>query len=266
MTFADDFLEDGLERAMVNEYLEQELERAGYDGMELEETPMGVRIVLRAEKPGMVIGKGGRNIREMTDELQTRFSFDDLSIDVQEVEEPDLSASIVSDKLANSLERGWYFRRAGQTTIEEIMDKGAQGAEIIFTGKLTGARSRVEKFNRGYIKHNGQPAQDIIDKGEGTAVMPLGTIGVKVKIMPPNASLPDSFNVEDNVDLDEVMTDGINDLLSTPDESPDEEEEIEEEDAGLEDLNEELIDLDDDSDESSDDDDDDGYPEEEIIE
>jgi len=238
---------------MVDEYFEEELERAGYDGMEMDETPNGMRIVLRAEKPGMVIGKGGSNIREMTDELERRFSFQDLSIDVQEVEEPDLSANIVADKLANSLERGWYFRRAGQTTIERVMEKGAQGAEIIFTGKLTGARSRVEKFNRGYIKHNGQPAEDIVEEGQSTAIMPLGAIGVKVKIIPPNAKLPDNFNVKEDVDLDEVMTDGIEDLLSSPDESDNE-----------------GTDEDDTTDEGStaDDDDtsDDNLPEEEIIE
>lgn len=252
MTFAEDFLEDGLEKAMVDEYFEEELERAGYDGMEMDETPNGMRIVLRAEKPGMVIGKGGSNIREMTDELESKFSFQDLSIDVQEVEEPDLSASIVADKLANSLERGWYFRRAGQTTIERVMENGAQGSEIIFTGKLTGARSRVEKFNRGYIKHNGQPAEDIVEEGHSTAVMPLGTIGVKVKIIPPNAKLPDSFNVKEDVDLDEVMTDGIEDLLSSPEESDDGED----------------SDEDDTTDESDDEDDtgDDDLPEEEIIE
>lgn len=255
MTFADDFLEDGLEKAMVHEYFEEELERAGYDGMEMDETPNGMRIVLRAEKPGMVIGKGGSNIREMTDELESRFSFQDLSIDVQEVEEPDLSANIVADKLANSLERGWYFRRAGQTTIERVMENGAQGAEIIFTGKLTGARSRVEKFNRGYIKHNGQPAEDIVEEGQSTAIMPLGAIGVKVKIIPPNAKLPDNFNVKEDVDLDEVMTDGIEDLLSSPEES----------DEGVEDTDED--DATDNGDTSDEDDSgDDDLPEEEIIE
>jgi small subunit ribosomal protein S3 len=218
MTFAESFLEDGLQRAMIDEYFEEELERAGYDGMQMEETPSGIKIVLSAEKPGMVIGKGGKNIRNMTDHLESTYGLDDLSIDVREVKEPDLSAEIVADKLANALERGWYFRKAGQTTIENIMDAGAQGAQIIFSGKLTGARSRVEKFNRGYIKHNGEPAKTIVDEGQGRAVMPLGVIGVRVRIIPPGRNLPDNFNVEEDVDLDHIGNDDIDDLLSTTDE------------------------------------------------
>lgn len=222
MSFAEDFLESGLQRAMIDEFFEEELERAGYGGMEIEDTPQGTRIVLQAEKPGMVIGKGGKKIREMTSILEEEFGLTDLSIDVQEVEEPDLSAPIVASKLSNSLERGWYFRRAGQTTIENIMDAGAQGAEIIFSGKLTGARSRVEKFNRGYIKHNGQPAEELVDHGVSRAVMPLGSIGVKVKIVPPGVQLPDDFEVEDGVEFDEVLEDDLDSLLDEPEDNSEE--------------------------------------------
>jgi small subunit ribosomal protein S3 len=214
MTFAESFLEDGIRRAMIDEYFAEELERAGYAGMEMEETPNGMKIVLSAEKPGMVIGKGGKNIRSMTEHLESNYEINDLSIDVREVEEPDLSAEIVADKLANALERGWYFRKAGQTTIENIMDAGAQGAQIIFSGKLTGARSRVEKFNRGYIKHNGEPAKTIVDEGQGRAVMPLGVIGVRVRIIPPGRELPDDFRVEDDVELDHIGGDDLDDLLA----------------------------------------------------
>ncbi|MCQ4335036.1 30S ribosomal protein S3, partial [Natronomonas sp. F2-12] len=133
------------------------------------------------------------------------FNLDDPQIDVQEVEEPDLNAQIVADRLANALERGWYFRKAGHTTIDRIMDSGALGAEIILSGKVTGARSRVEKFNRGYIKHNGEPAETIVDKGVGTAVMKLGTIGVRVKIIPPDAKLPDDFEVYEGVEVAEFI-------------------------------------------------------------
>lgn len=248
MTFAEDFLESGLQRAMVDEFFENELERAGYAGMQMEDTPQGTRITLQAEKPGMVIGKGGKNIREMTSVLEEEFGLDDLSIDVQEVETPDLSAPIVASKLANSLERGWYFRRAGQTTIENIMEEGAQGAEIIFSGKLTGARSRVEKFNRGYIKHNGEPAENLVDHGQGRAIMPLGSIGVDVKIVPPGVQLPDDFEVKDDVEFDEVLEDDLDSLLQEP-EDPDEEE--------TDDQDEEN---------DSDDNDDSDLPEEEIIE
>jgi small subunit ribosomal protein S3 len=199
------FIHDGIQRTKIDEFFHEELSRAGYGGMDVAKTPMGTQIQLKAEKPGMVIGKGGKNIRKITTELEERFNLDDPQIDVQEVDEPDLNAQIVADRLANALERGWYFRKAGHTTIDRIMDSGALGAEIVLSGKVTGARSRVEKFNRGYIKHNGEPAEAIVDRGTGVAVMKLGTIGVQVRIIPPNAKLPDDFEVYEDVDVEEFI-------------------------------------------------------------
>ncbi|MFB6282062.1 MAG: 30S ribosomal protein S3 [Haloferacaceae archaeon] len=215
------FIEDGLQRSQIDEFFADELGRAGYGGMEVAKTPMGTQIVLKAEKPGMVIGKGGKNIRKVTSELEERFDLDDPQIDVQEVDEPDLNARIVADRLANALERGWYFRKAGHTTIDRIMDAGALGAEIVLSGKVTGARSRVEKFNRGYIKHNGEPAAEIVDEGQATAVMKLGTIGVTVKIIPPEAELPDDFEIREDVDVESVEQaaeagEGVEELLDEP--------------------------------------------------
>ena len=198
------FIENGLQRAQIDEFFQDELDRAGYGGMDIAKTPMGTQIVLKAEKPGMVIGKGGKNIRKITTTLTEEFGMDDPQVDVQEVDEPDLNARIVADRLANALERGWYFRKAGHTTIDRIMEAGALGAEIVLSGKVTGARSRVEKFNRGYIKHNGEPAQDVVDDGQGVAVMKLGTIGVTVKIIPPGAELPDDFEIAEDADVEPV--------------------------------------------------------------
>ncbi|WP_132059715.1 30S ribosomal protein S3 [Halorussus amylolyticus] len=232
------FIEDGLQRSQIDEFFADELGRAGYGGMDVAKTPMGTQIVLKAEKPGMVIGKGGKNIRKITTQLEEKFELDDPQIDVQEVDEPDLNARIVADRLANALERGWYFRKAGHTTIDRIMDAGALGAEIVLSGKVTGARSRVEKFNRGYIKHNGEPAEDIVDHGQGVAVMKLGTIGVDVKIIPPGADLPDDFDVEEGASPEEVVpeaveaNESVEQLLEEP--TDEELEELGEEDAAEE--------------------------------
>ncbi|MEF8787053.1 MAG: 30S ribosomal protein S3 [Haloarculaceae archaeon] len=221
------FIENGLQRTQIDEFFQDELGRAGYGGMEIAKTPMGTQIVLKAEKPGMVIGKGGKNIRKVTTTLEEEFGLEDPQVDVQEVDEPDLNAAIVADRLANALERGWYFRKAGHTTIDRIMEAGALGAEIVLSGKVTGARSRVEKFNRGYIKHNGEPAEEIVDHGIGTAVMKLGTIGVQVKIIPPNAELPDDFEIYEDVEVEDYVeeAEGVEELLAG---EPDEEGEAEE--------------------------------------
>ncbi|WP_436900952.1 30S ribosomal protein S3 [Halovenus halobia] len=237
------FIENGLQRTQIDEFFQDELGRAGYGGMEIAKTPMGTQIVLKAEKPGMVIGKGGKNIRKITTTLEEDFGLEDPQVDVQEVEEPDLNARIVADRLANALERGWYFRKAGHTTIDRIMEAGALGAEIVLSGKVTGARSRVEKFNRGYIKHNGEPAEEIVDHGIGTAVVQLGTIGVQVKIIPPGAELPDDFEVYEDQQVEDYIVDegeGVEDLLAG---EPDEEESDDDEqdaDAASEDVESEV--------------------------
>ena len=257
------FITDGLQRTQIDEFFADELGRAGYGGMDVAKTPMGTQIVLKAEKPGMVIGKGGKNIRKITRVLEDEFNLEDPQVDVQEVEEPDLNARIVADRLANALERGWYFRKAGHTTIDRIMESGALGAEIVLSGKVTGARSRVEKFNRGYIKHNGEPAEEIVDTGQGVAVMKLGTIGVTVKIIPPNAQLPDDFRIREDAETEELVPEGVEvdddveDLLSEPeaveeavDPAPDEEV-VEEEPVEV--IEEEAVDADEEAESDSDD-------------
>ncbi len=116
-------------------------------------------------------------------------------MEVQQVQNPNFNAQIMAERLANALERGWYFRKAGQSTIRRVMESGALGCEVIVAGKLTGARSRTQKFIEGYVKHCGEPSETIVEKGYALAIKKLGTIGVQVKIVPPDARLPDTFDV-----------------------------------------------------------------------
>jgi len=191
------FVQDGFTKALVNEYLAKELERAGYGGMLMNRTPMGTQITVYAEKPGMVIGKGGKLIRKITRDLDRRFHLDNPQVDVQDVGKGDLNSQVVANRLASSLERGWYFRKAGQSMLRRVMDSGARGCEIIISGKLTGPRSRSEKFIAGYIKHSGKPAIEIVDKGYSVAVKKLGVIGCQVRIIPPEVKPPDQFKIKE---------------------------------------------------------------------
>ena len=180
---------------MIDEFFLEKLERAGYGGMDINRTPMGTQITIRAEKPGMIIGKAGKSIRRYTKDLDMRFKMDNPQIDVQEVKRPELNAQMMASRLANALERGWYFRKAGQSTLQRIMDSGAMGVEIVIAGKLTGPRKRTEKFVAGYIKHCGKPVEQLVDVGYARAKKKLGIIGVKVRIMPPGALLPDKIAI-----------------------------------------------------------------------
>ncbi len=196
MSVEKKFVAEGITKALVNEYLAEELERAGYGGMLMNRTPMGTQITVYAEKPGMVIGKGGKLIRKITRDLDRKFHLDNPQIDVQDVGRGDLNGRVVANRLASSLERGWYFRKAGQSMMRRVMDAGALGCEIVISGKLTGPRSRTEKFISGYIKHSGKPAIDLVDRGYSVAVKKLGVIGCQVRIIPPDVRLPDDFQIE----------------------------------------------------------------------
>jgi len=189
------FVAEGARRARVEKHLKKELKRAGYGGMDLQRTPLGTQVTIFAEKPGIVIGKGGKLVRQLTQDLATDFAVESPQIEVQQVPNTNFNAQIMAERLANALERGWYFRKAGQSIIRRVMDAGALGCEVIIAGKLTGARARVQKFTEGYIKHSGEPVNTIVEKGYAVAVKKLGVIGVQVKIIPAGAKIPDHFEV-----------------------------------------------------------------------
>ncbi len=189
------FVAEGVRRARVEKHLKKELKRAGYGGMDLQRTPLGTQVTIFAEKPGIVIGKGGKLVRQLTQDLATDFAVESPQIEVQQVPNPNFNAQIMAERLANALERGWYFRKAGQSIIRRVMDAGALGCEVIIAGKLTGARARTQKFSEGYIKHSGEPVNTIVEKGYAVAVKKLGVIGVQVKIIPAGAKIPDHFEV-----------------------------------------------------------------------
>ncbi len=190
------FVEEGIKKVRMDEYFRNELERAGYGGMEIKRTPMGTQITVKVEKPGMIIGKDGRRIKRVTDEITKRQELDNPQIDVQPIEVPELSAQLMANRLAKLVERGWHFRRAGRSTLQRIMDAGALGCEITMSGKLKGPRGRMEKMVDGYIKHCGSIAEEIVDKGYAIAQKKAGVIGVRVWIVKPDAKIPDAFRME----------------------------------------------------------------------
>ncbi|HYS71612.1 MAG TPA: 30S ribosomal protein S3, partial [Thermoplasmata archaeon] len=148
---------ENLRRVLLREFLMQETKRAGFGGLDIQRTPMGTRVTLIAERPGLVIGRKGSAIKSLTEAVARDFNFDNPQIEVQEVEQPALNAQIMAEKLANALERGWHFRRAGHSTLRRIMESGGKGCLIVIAGKLTGQRHRTVKFKAGHIKYCGEP-------------------------------------------------------------------------------------------------------------
>lgn len=189
------FISENVRRVLLKEHIKKEVERAGFGGLEIQRTPMGTRVTLIVERPGMVIGRKGESIKNLTETIEKKFTFDNPQIEVQEVKNPNLNANIMARKLADSLERGWKFRRAGHSTVQKIMGAGAKGCQVIIAGKLTGERHRTAKFTEGHIKHSGETANIWMDKGYATALTKPGILGVKVFIMNPDAKLPDEIRI-----------------------------------------------------------------------
>jgi len=213
------FVKNGLDRAQMAEYFGKQLERAGYGGMSINRTPMGTQVTIFAEKPGMIIGKGGKTIHKLTHDLEAIFRVDNPQIDVQEVKVPELNAQMMASRLAGAIERGLYFRKAGHNMLRRIMESGALGCEIDIAGKLTGPRKKTEKFVAGNMLHAGNPAMELVDKGFAVAIKKLGVIGCRVRIVPPNIKLPGRFKtiaVEVPQQVEEKKPAGIKELVKAP--------------------------------------------------
>src|SRR5256884_844448 len=180
---------ENVRRVLLKEYLMKETRRAGFGGLDIQRTPMGTRVTLLAERPGLVIGRKGGAIKSLTEAVDRQFKFDNPQIEVQEVSAPALNAQIMAEKLANALERGWHFRRAGPPTVSRIMEAGATGCLLVIAGKLTGQRHRTEKFKAGHIKYCGEPRNLWMGLGFASAKLKPGVIGVTVEIMDPRAEL-----------------------------------------------------------------------------
>jgi len=186
-----------VDRQLVREYLLKETERAGFGGLTFNRTPEGTKVTLQAEQVGRVIGRRGKVIHDLQRRLQEDFDLDNPQLEVEEIAESRTNAQVMASRLASSLERGWFFRRAGHSTVQNIMDAGARGCIVILSGKITGARHRVEKFQKGHIKYCGETALQFMDVGFSTAVKKLGTIGCTVRIMRPGTKLPHEIAIQE---------------------------------------------------------------------
>ena len=111
------FVAENVRRVLLKEYLMNEVKRAGFGGLDIKRTPMGTSVILTTERPGLVIGRKGQTIKNLTSAIEEKYGFENPTIEVNEVKDPNLNAQIMAEKLAFSLERGWHFRRAGHSAV-----------------------------------------------------------------------------------------------------------------------------------------------------
>jgi len=179
------FIQEQIKKLRVDKYIHKELERVGCGIIEVKRTPLGNRVIIHTTRPGLVIGRKGKNIQMLTNTLKNRFKMDNPQIEVQEITKPEFDPDIMAKQLAGTLERGIHFRRASYGLVRQIMNSGALGCEITICGKVSGGRSRTEKFKQGYIKHCGDTADKYVKTSVTQAKLKAGVLGIKVKVTPP---------------------------------------------------------------------------------
>ncbi len=185
------FVKENARRAEIDEYLSQELKRAGYSRVEMTKTPLGTRIVIYAAKPGLVIGRRGQSIRDLTQILEQRFGVENPQISVATLEVPALDPKVVASQIAMALPRGIHFRRAAYWALQRTIEAGALGVEIAIRGKLTTDRARYEKYRAGYLPVVGEAISRILRSAVVDTQLKQGLFGISVRLMPPNVTLPD---------------------------------------------------------------------------
>lgn len=185
------FVKENARRAEIDEYLSQELKRAGYSRLEMTKTPLGTRLVVYAAKPGLVIGRRGQSIRDLTQILEQRFGVENPQISVATIDAPELDPKVVASQIAMALQRGIHFRRAAYWALQRTIEAGALGVEIAIRGKLTTDRARYEKYRAGYLPAVGEAITRILRTAVVDTQLKQGLFGITVRLMPPNVVLPD---------------------------------------------------------------------------
>jgi len=166
----------------LNEYLSSSLSQAGYGGAEVQKTPIGTKITLFVIRPGLVIGRKGSGIRDLTTKLEQQFNLENAQVSVTEVTKPELNPHIMANRIAQLIERGTAFRRASLWTINTIMGAGAMGVEVTVSGKLRGERAHFEKHSAGTIPKSGKIAEEVVRSSTNSILTKMGLVGIKLKI------------------------------------------------------------------------------------
>ena len=191
MTQVNNIIKDNYNMMLLNDYLKKSVKDAGFSNVDISKTPVGTRITLFVTRPGIVIGRKGVGIRELTEILEKQFGLKNPQISVEEVRKPELSPSVMCNRMAAHIERGTAFRRATFWTLQQIMESGAMGVQITISGKLRGDRSAFEKHVAGILPRAGHHAEVIVEEDIAHVKTAMGLIGVRIRIANKEKLIPE---------------------------------------------------------------------------
>ena len=182
MTQLKNVIKDNYNMMLLNDFLREEIKESGFHKVEVSKTPSGTRITLYVTRPGIVIGRKGSGIKQLTEKVESDFGFKDPQISVEEIQKAELSPSVMCNRMAAHIDRGTAFRRATMWTMNQIMEAGAMGVQITISGKLRGDRSAFEKHTRGILPRAGNYAKNIVSEDVTHTKTQMGLIGIKIRI------------------------------------------------------------------------------------
>ena len=191
MSAVKNVIKDNYNMVLLKDYLRSKIKDAGFSNVEVSKTPTGTRVVLHVTRPGIVIGRKGTGIKELTEKLETEYGLKNPQIAVEEITKPELSPEVMCNRMASHLERGTAFRRATMWTIQQIMEGGAMGVESTISGKLRGDRSAFEKHSQGILPRAGHHADVIVSEDIAHVETPMGLIGVRIRIAKKEKLIPE---------------------------------------------------------------------------
>ncbi len=189
------FVAQKIRESQIQEYMAKVLAKAGYSHTEIHNTPLGEKITIFTTRPGLVVGKAGENVKKITAYLKKRFKLENPQIEIGDVQNPLLDVQYVADRIAYNLERfgAKRFKSIGYRMLQEVINAGAVGAEIVLSGRIPSARARSWRFSAGYLKKSGDIAVSKVKHANVNVNLRIGTVGVKVSIMTPDIKLPDKL-------------------------------------------------------------------------
>jgi len=198
MTQVKTLIKDNYNLMLLNDFLRKEIKEAGFSKVEVAKTPTGTRITLFVTKPGIVIGRKGTGIKELTSRLETDFQLKNPQIAVEEIKKPELSPNVMCNRMAAHIQRGTAFRRVTMWTLQQIMESGAMGVQITISGKLRGDRSAFEKHSLGILPRAGHHAEVVVEEDIAHVETPMGLIGIRIRIAQKEKIIPE-FELKEKI-------------------------------------------------------------------
>ena len=209
MTQVKNVIRDNYSAMLLNEFLRKEIKDAGFSKVDITKTPTATRVTLYVTRPGIVIGKKGFGIKALTQKLETDYGLKNPQVAVEEITKPELSPSVMCNRMGSHIERGTAFRRATMWTLQQIMDGGAMGVQITVSGKLRGDRSAFEKHTAGILPRSGHHAESVVEEDITHVQTPMGLIGIRIRIALKDRVVPEFQMGNDGVKDEPVKDEKI---------------------------------------------------------